>query len=629
MQKSKYKDGISVIVTVFNKEEYILQTLDSAVSQFKKSKNKCQIIVVDDSSQDDSYQLAKDFLFSRKVDYKILKKTNSGPSLATNAALKFVKYSYIKILDGDDILSPDSLDYMKNEMEKRYIDLLYGDWKWESNPYTFKFKNNSPKSTIMEDPFNRFVISGWGGASNLMIKSEVMDEIGGCDKKLFVQDFSIPLRVAGNHLKSKNANRFCIGRTNKLVCIGPKNVKERVMSVSGQTLYDLSLGTLNFLDECKLIEKRILNKSLKKIISRCWSWRKATNKIRIFDRVFLTYLKSKLNFGLNKEKVRYLVYKTWADDKEIRRIDFRDLRKLKILIYVGLDLLGDALIKLPFLICLKKTFPNAHITWLAGKGKSEFSKTLKPLSVGLIDKIIDEVDFGSKISDLFREPISGKYDFVIDTQKRVLTTLIVKRIKTKIFVSPCANYIFSDLKPSNHKIKNLSLQLLQLTQIFNHKKINYVIKKKFIKSNKIAICPGASVIWKRWSFDNFIEIANHLIKKKLLPVFILGPQEKHLERNLIREFKGKVSIFVSDDPMKTISISKKCKAGISNDTGCGHLIASSGIPTLSLFGPTDYKKFSPLGNEKNTSIASQKIYKSKNINAISSDLVLNKLKGLI
>ena len=63
------------------------------------------------------------------------------------------------------------------------------------------------------------------------------------------------------------------------------------------------------------------------------------------------------------------------------------------------------------MISLKKTFPNAHITWLAGKGKSEFSKTLKPLSVGLIDKIIDEVDFGSKISDLFREPISGKYDF--------------------------------------------------------------------------------------------------------------------------------------------------------------------------------------------------------------------------
>ena len=43
-----------------------------------------------------------------------------------------------------------------------------------------------------------------------------------------------------------------------------------------------------------------------------------------------------------------------------------------LLVYVGLDLLGDALLKLPLLKCLRQIFPNAQITWLAGKGNSIF-----------------------------------------------------------------------------------------------------------------------------------------------------------------------------------------------------------------------------------------------------------------
>ena len=51
MQRVKYKDGISIIVTLYNKEEYILQTLNSATNQFEESQ-KYQVIVVDDGSKD-------------------------------------------------------------------------------------------------------------------------------------------------------------------------------------------------------------------------------------------------------------------------------------------------------------------------------------------------------------------------------------------------------------------------------------------------------------------------------------------------------------------------------------------------------------------------------------------------
>ena len=50
---------------------------------------------------------------------------------------------------------------------------------------------------------------------------------------------------------------------------------------------------------------------------------------------------------------------------------------------------------------------------------------------------------------------------------------------------------------------------------------------------------GASVDWKRWSLENFIKVGNFLIKRKLTPVFILGPSEK--EENKITG-KGKALV---------------------------------------------------------------------------------------
>ena len=52
-----------------------------------------------------------------------------------------------------------------------------------------------------------------------------------------------------------------------------------------------------------------------------------------------------------------------------------------IAVYVGLDFVGDGLIKLPFIRSLKQVFPKARITWIAGTHKSEFNDTLLAVRV--------------------------------------------------------------------------------------------------------------------------------------------------------------------------------------------------------------------------------------------------------
>ena len=43
-------------------------------------------------------------------------------------------------------------------------------------------------------------------------------------------------------------------------------------------------------------------------------------------------------------------------------------------------------------------------------------------------------NFGSSLKDIFVNKDFGEYDIIIDTQKRLITTLALKRIKTKVFI---------------------------------------------------------------------------------------------------------------------------------------------------------------------------------------------------
>ena len=48
-----------------------------------------------------------------------------------------------------------------------------------------------------------------------MVKTSALIGVGGCDDKVFVQDNSLPLRIAGNHLRSIVAKKFLIGESKK------------------------------------------------------------------------------------------------------------------------------------------------------------------------------------------------------------------------------------------------------------------------------------------------------------------------------------------------------------------------------------------------------------------------------
>jgi ADP-heptose:LPS heptosyltransferase len=286
-----------------------------------------------------------------------------------------------------------------------------------------------------------------------------------------------------------------------------------------------------------------------------------------------------------------------------------------ILVYVGNDLLGDGLIKLPFLRALRGAFPKAHITWLAGRGKSVFAGSLAPLVVGLIDEVIEQggID-GNAWLPFHAAPMPGRtYDLIVDTQRRVRTTMTLRRIRHRAFVSGTLGWLLSDRRPRSGLRKRpvLARQLLALVEAASGAPAQELAPladdpataaeaRRLLPELPngrayVGLAPGASLPHKLWPLDRFAAIAERLEAKGYVPAFLLGPQERGMIE-AIRERLPRVALPLPEgtSPMLTIAVGRHLAAAVTNDSGLGHLLATASVPLVVMFGPTPAAKFAPL-----------------------------------
>lgn len=290
-----------------------------------------------------------------------------------------------------------------------------------------------------------------------------------------------------------------------------------------------------------------------------------------------------------------------------------------ILVYSGGEAIGDALYKLNFIKNLRYNFPDSKITWLAGQGKTVYSYTLKPLVNNLIDEVVDNLKIGVNpfIEFIKPSPMKKEYDVIIDTQTVVLPTLCLKKIKHKIFLSASAKWIFSDLKPNNLSIKNISLndRLNIFIKLINNNEVKYCkkdikIEDKYIKLSNtllpkgktyIGISPGAGDKAKIWPLNKFIKLAQGQVNKNRIPVFFLGPDEKDLLENIKKNVPQAIFPEWTDNAIKSglkgpilvIALAKQVDVAIANDSGTGHMFAVAGIKLISLFSKHNPIKYAP------------------------------------
>jgi hypothetical protein len=98
----------------------------------------------------------------------------------------------------------------------------------------------------------------------------------------------------------------------------------------------------------------------------------------------------------------------------------------------------------------------------------------------------------------------------------------------------------------------------------------------------IAFQLGAAHPSKRWPAENFLHLVNFIVHKLQRPIFLLGHKT---ENNLAASFEGMQDVFslVGQTTIpQLLSVLRRCRLLISNDTGTIHLAAGAGLPIIAI-----------------------------------------------
>lgn len=148
---------VSVIVPVYNAEEYIGATLDSIINQ---DFNSYEIIVVDDGSTDQSPEIISEKLTKSTADYRIIRQDNAGVSSARNRGMQEATGEYLVFIDADDYVTGNHLSELYNDQtDFSMVQFIKKENDKLSTPHRFSTESITCEEFIkkelrMEMPFN-------------------------------------------------------------------------------------------------------------------------------------------------------------------------------------------------------------------------------------------------------------------------------------------------------------------------------------------------------------------------------------------------------------------------------------------------------------------------------------------
>ena len=235
----------TIVISNYNYNNYLACAIKSAVKQT----SKCDIIIVDDASKDDSWNTITAAV--AKYDGKIpvtgvlLKKNSNGNARGKNVGICLSQTPYITCLDSDDMLMPCSIKLREQKLEQNHADWVHAkalfmesettDYEKlmrilyrvprrstrkavEVGPYAMRLLNMIPGVSVRKNAFkyeklilldNEADIDWYRGveASTVLAKREVYESIGLYDEVLrWKIDREMWYRLLNNHKKKKFIN---------------------------------------------------------------------------------------------------------------------------------------------------------------------------------------------------------------------------------------------------------------------------------------------------------------------------------------------------------------------------------------------------------------------------------------
>lgn len=255
MNFSEKKPDISIIVPVYNVEEYLGECLDSLQNQGNIS---CEVIIVDDGSTDSSGEIADEY--AEKYDnYHVHHIENAGLGHARNFGVKSAKGKYLFFVDSDDIVVENTLEKMFTIAEINASDMTicnvarFNSKKvWSSNLHKKVMGGMKYCTHIYDNPELIYDTTSW----NKLINREFYMRNGfRFPENILYEDIpvTIPMHILANNVSVYNE----VGYLWRVRDGATKSITQNTSNL--KNLYD-RLTALQMID--KFFEENVENESL-------------------------------------------------------------------------------------------------------------------------------------------------------------------------------------------------------------------------------------------------------------------------------------------------------------------------------------------------------------------------------
>jgi glycosyltransferase involved in cell wall biosynthesis len=283
--------GVSYVCPVFNKENY-LEGVCAAMKAQEGGFDR-EFIFVDDGSRDRSVELVRD-VTRDWPDTRIVVQENQGPSGSTNTGCNLARFSHIKLVGSDDILAPFATDLLLRRMTEAAVGAIYALQYYYQRPEDISFDRaaaEAAKPRVVEDRLYEAMRQNFSGTTATMFRRDAFLRGGGCDKRVFAEDFSLCLRICRN---------YPIAMLEAVLAYGPAEDPNRIMTGSkNQLLHDYNAALYWFMHDHPDLPARHKRMAFQRCAGRAWKWVFREEGQRWFSKFWWLNASSYLPFGVD------------------------------------------------------------------------------------------------------------------------------------------------------------------------------------------------------------------------------------------------------------------------------------------------------------------------------------------
>lgn len=313
---------ISVILPIYNVEKYLNKSVDSVLNQTYRN---LEVILVDDGSPDNSGEICDEYA-KKDERVKVIHKQNGGLSDARNAGIKIATGEYITLVDSDDYIEKDYVEFLYNLILENNAQMsicshsaIYENGtilKKETHERAILTPEETLKRILYDDGID---ISAWAK----MYKKELFDEIQYPKGRLF-EDAATTYKLVDeckiivlgseskyNYIIRNNSITTATFSSNKMqlitsteeMCNYVKSKYPQLEMAANRRLMYAYLSTISQLAKCKEKHKEEQEKLMKYIKQHKWEILK-DKKVPKRDKLGIL----SLTFGFNFYKKIWRMY---------------------------------------------------------------------------------------------------------------------------------------------------------------------------------------------------------------------------------------------------------------------------------------------------------------------------------